>query len=177
MTLKHRIIFFGFLVSPFSYANSSSTEIRIDWGYNKFPLQIELYEPSTPLKGKYVSETKVVDKKELAPLGKKISGPLTMTSDSSKSFVLFVKNDTDKDVYFFAVPHELNPNHASVGHYFECLCVQKVFRVPAKKAWYRIVRVNLSRQFLNVKKFTIHHQIIGVTEADAKTKYKDKLQL
>lgn len=156
-------------------AFASTSKVAITWSYENFPLKIELYDVK-PEKASYISETKAVAGLKDAPVTKDLKGEMEAKLDSSTPAVLVVKNDTKKDYYFFAVPHELNPHHASAGHYFECLCIGRVFHVPAGKTWYRIVRLNLNKSFKGLKRFTINHQIVGVTEEEAKTTYKDRLR-
>jgi hypothetical protein len=150
------------------------SNISITWTKKDFPLEMEIYSVR-PEKAAFVTETGHVKDIKDSPADKLLNGKMTVQTNSSEPAVLIVKNPTEKDFYFFAVPHELNPHHASAGHYFECLCNSRVYKVPAKSVWYRIVRVNLNSSFQNLKSFEINHQLIGISEADAKGKYKDRL--
>jgi len=163
------------LLGNLSFASASPVQVNITWSYQNFPSHIELYEPIDSYSGKFVAQTKVIDKLSEAPLGKKITGPLSVKLKSSTSAILVVENKTDEELYFFAVPHVLNPHHASAGHYFECLCNSKVYRVPPGKFWYRIVRVNLNSSFQKIKAFEINHQIVGIAKSQALGEYKDQL--
>lgn len=162
------------LVSAQLALGAGKTEVFVEWEYKNFDFPIEAYEV-TALKSPYVSETKVVASWSEVPKQKAITQPISVPLQNSYSFLITVENKSDKDIYFFAVPHELNPAHASAGHYFECLCINRLFKIPSKKIWYRIVRINLNEDFNKMKSFRIKHQIMGVSEADAKTKYKEKL--
>lgn len=156
------------------YAATNSSKVRITWTYEKFPFKIGLFSVK-PEKESYISETKIVSSIEESAGLKPLSQPITAKWAASSPAVLIVRNDSDRDLYFFAVPHELNPRHASAGHYFECLCVGRVFKVPPKKVWYRIVRLNLNPSFRHLSQFEINHRIVGVSEAEAKTTYKEML--
>ena len=169
------IVLFCYLVG-FESANGAinKVDVRIVWDYKDFPLKVELYAVRKGSEAQ-VSQTKVVLNLEEAPIQGKPIDRLLLSPNSSKVGVLVVHNPSDQDVYFFAVPHMVNPAHASAGHYFECLCVGYVYKIPKKSNWYRIVRVNLDKSFYGVQNFEIKHEIIGVTATDANSKYKQKL--
>ena len=163
------------LTSGFVQAAPSTVEVEIAWTYESFPLRIEIYAVK-PERSAYISETGIADKLKDLPVAEKIVGQKLKTQvGASTAFVLVTENTTKEDVYFFAVPHELNPHHASAGHYFECLCIGRLYKVPPGKFWYRIVRLNLNKSFKTLSGFTITHQIIGVSKAEALGKYKDQL--
>lgn len=167
-------IFMVLFVQYASFAGSAS-QVSITWTYENFPAKIELYGV-THEKAAHISETKVVNTLKDAPVTNDLKGVLTARTNGSTPAVLVIRNNEKKDLYFFAVPHELNPHHASAGHYFECLCVGRVFKVPAGKVLYRIVRLNLNKSFQGLKKFTINHHIVGISETEANTTYKDRLR-
>ncbi len=154
---------------------TSSSQVKISWKYENFPLKIEIADIQDEKK-KFISETKSFQKQEesitttIFP-----ESTLTVPLRSATPFALLIKNPGPKDYYFFAVPHELNPHQASAGHYFECLCIGKVFKVPAHSTWYRIVRLNLNESFQNIKNFEINHQIIGLEKSEVLRNYKDRL--
>ena len=155
-------------------AAKSSVQVSLTWTYKNFPLKIQVYKV-TPAKTAFISETRIVKDLKSAPIEDKITAPIKVEIDSSYPAVLVVENNTDKDAYFFAVPHEVHPVSASAGHFFECLCIGRLYKVPKKSVWYRIVRININSSFQDVKKFDIEHQIIGKTEAEANGPEKDRL--
>jgi hypothetical protein len=156
-------------------AKLSTTTVHIAWTYEKFPLKIKIADILTDKK-KFISETKSFQKKADSIITK-IWEDSTVTAlrDGSTPFALVIENTADTDYYFFAVPHELNPHHASAGHYFECLCNGRVFKVPAKSTWYRIVRLNLNKSFQKIDKFEISHQIVGLEKNEVMLNYKERL--
>ena len=165
----------GILTSGFAQAAPRFVDVEIGWTYETFPLRIEIYEVKSD-RSPYVSETGIADKLKDMPIATKIAGQKIKAGvGRSVAFVLLTENTTKEDVYFFAVPHELNPHHASAGHYFECLCIGRLFKVPPGKFWYRIVRLSLNNTFKTLSGFKISHQIIGVSRAEALGKYKDQL--
>ena len=154
---------------------SKSSEVTISWNYQNFPLKIEIAEILEDKK-LFISETKSFKKAEDSIVASFIKdGKINTPFRGSSPFALTINNQSDKDYYFFAVPHELNPHHASAGHYFECLCNGRVFKVAAHSTWYRIVRLNLNDSFQNLKKFEINHQIIGLEKNEVMLSYKDRL--
>ncbi|MFN7904153.1 MAG: hypothetical protein ACK5P5_03125 [Pseudobdellovibrionaceae bacterium] len=153
----------------------SNVTVSIQWKYKNFPLEMMLYHPATSFQGKFVGRTGVVGSMKKAKLGEQIQGEIQVARDSSFSAVLVVKNTTKQDVYFFAVPHEVSPIEASLGHQFFCLCKNLVFKVPPGKVWYRVVNLEISPEFMNIDKFKIEHQIIGISRVEALTQYKNLL--
>ena len=156
-------------------SKSQFSDVRISWNYQNFPLKIEISDIQEDKK-KFISETNSFQKKEDSIATTVFpDSTLKVPTKSSTAFALLIENPGPKDYYFFAVPHELNPHQASAGHYFECLCIGKVFKVPAHSTWYRIVRLNLNESFQNIKKFEINHQIIGLEKSEVLLNYKDRL--
>ena len=169
-------LIFVFVVLSLHAAVGSTSRVKITWSYENFPEKIELYSP-TPGKEAYISETKVVSTLGEAPVVKNLGEEIIANHNSSTTAVLVIRNNQKNTLYFFAVPHELNPHHASAGHYFECLCIGRLFKISPGKIFYRIVRLNLNKSFKGLKTFTINHQIVGVSEAEANTTYKDRLRI
>lgn len=172
MIEKSFFIFIFLLIAVKSEAQPIAVYLK--WKYENFPLKVQVYSVKKE-KFEYISETRNVDNLASTAGDKKISDHLNVQINSSQPAVLVVENTTDQDLYFFAVPHELRPHEASTGHYFECLCIGKLYKVEAKKTWYRIVRVNLDKNFSGKKSFEIEHQIIGVSKNDALGKYRERL--
>lgn len=162
------------LISLKSEAKLSVVQVHLNWTYKSFTEKVKVYNV-TPMKAAFISETANVQKLAEAPVLNEVKEYFEVTKGSSKSVVLVIENSGDKDIYFFAVPHEVHPAPASAGHFFECLCVGKVFKIAPKSVWYRIVRVNLNSSFQDILKFDIEHQIVGLTEAEFMKSYKDRL--
>ncbi len=167
-------LLFLILLNSTAVWSKSVTAVQLTWKYEDFPLKMQVFNVK-PQKSKFISETANVKMISDSPALGEIKGPVLVQSNTSYPVVLIVENKTDQDQYFFAVPHELHPPDASVGHYFECLCVGKVYKIPSKKIWYRIARINLDKTFQNMKKFEIDHKIVGIKKADALTKYAERL--
>lgn len=164
----------GFSICSIGLAQDNTVKIQIKWHYTKFPLKAELYSVK-PEKKLFISETANVSKLSDSPALKNLDSVLIAEKNGKTPAVLIVKNDTAQDYYFFAVPHTVHPDKSAAGHYFECLCVGRVFIVKAKSIWYRIVRLNLNESFQNLDHFDITHQIIGLTKNDVELNYKDRL--
>jgi hypothetical protein len=153
----------------------SNVNVAIKWKYKNFPLEVQLYEPQNSLQAKFVGQTRTVKKLSAAKVGQKIQNSINMPRASSASAVMVVTNNTKEDVYFFAVPHMVNPIEASVGQEFTCLCKNHVFHVPAGKIWYRVIKIELNSDFPKISDFAIEHEIVGISKVDATTKYKGML--
>ena len=161
------------LISQISNGGSGAVAVDVSWKYKNFPLQIQLYNV-TPAKASYISETEIITDLAKAPINEKLSN-IKMNSNSSKPAVLVIENKSAQDVYFFAVPHQVDPVTASAGHFFECLCIGKVYKIPKNSIWYRIVRINLNSSFQKASHFKIEHQIIGLSEKEVQESYSDRL--
>jgi hypothetical protein len=151
------------------------SDVKITWKYENFPLKIKIADIKEDKKH-FISETKTFQSEQDSIITKVWpDDTVSAKHKDSTPFALTIENTSSEDYYFFAVPHELNPHHASAGHYFECLCNGRVFKVPAKSTWYRIVRLNLNESFQNIKKFEINHQIVGLKKSEVMLNYKDRL--
>lgn len=165
---------FAFLIGALFIAHSGvAATVDVSFKSKDFPLAVKLYEPNAE-KSKKVSETKVVDNKSALPVQGEIRGAFKIASGESKSMVMVVENTTGKDIYFFVAPHTMHPDHASAGFYFECLCNHSVYKLAAGKTWYRILRLNLSKDS-KAKNFKVEHQIIGLSESVAKEKFAKRI--
>lgn len=174
--MKQKIISVGLILLSLSqsvYARPT-TQVKLTWDNESLPLKMQVYTVKKE-KAAFISETGVAKTLQETPAVAEVRGPITATLDGGTPEVLIMKNDSDQDVYFFAVPHEMNPHHASAGHYFECLCIGRVYKVPKKSVWYRIVRINLNNSFEKLKSFEINHKLIGLTKAQVDEQYKDRL--
>jgi hypothetical protein len=167
-------IFFLAIWPSVLFARDAFVDVDLQWKYEKFPGKIRVYSP-TPERQNYISETGIRKNLSELPIVKDLNSKVLAAKESSTSAVLVIHNPTDRDLYFLAVPHEVHPAHSSTGHYFECLCIGRLFKVPAKQYWYRIVRINLDKNFSKLSRFKIEHKITGVSETEALGKYKDLL--
>lgn len=176
--MKKKLISLSLLILFFAgsmgTAKPSTVEVDLTWSNENLPLKMQVYSVKKDHES-FISETKVVKSLQEAPVVSDLKGHVVATLNGSTTVVLVMKNDTDKDVYLFAVPHELNPHHASAGHYFECLCIGRVYKIPQKTIWYRIVRINLNSTFQAMKSFEINHKLIGLTKEQVEADYKDRL--
>ena len=114
-------------------------------------------------------ETKIVALGEKGPLIKKMTNTFFMSNPGTKNMAMVVDNNSDKDLFFFANIHNVKPPEAAVGTKFTCLCSNHVYRVPAKKRWYRLVRLSIIPTF-NSPSVTMDHQIIGLTAEEVNKK-------
>lgn len=97
-----------------------------------------------------------------------------MSPGQAKTLVLVLENRSDKNLFFNATPHSIEPIEASVGQKFECLCNHSIFNLNGKSFWYRMVRFELEKDF-SQKKIRLIHNIIGVKSTDVKEKYNEML--
>ena len=148
------------LLAPLTgFAEVVSTKIL--WQYiGKLPA-VKIYEPAA---GRPITvwETQSVKNLSLAPVGKEISdSTLRLIPGSTTTFVLVMQNTTNKTFHFFAAPHYVNPPEFSLGFKFKCLCINHIFKVGPKEVWYRVVELNLAKEFVG-NHLDITHSIIEV---------------
>jgi hypothetical protein len=164
-------------VSAVTQTTNFLPKIRIDfiYGVNKSNTTVELYEVAPEFIFS-IAKTSVTRNKDKIPIGSPLSKVFPLDKDGSKTFVMVVRNDTEKAKYFTAVPHTVSPPEASLGVIFECLCNHHVYEIPPHMIWYRIVHIELPKDqretLRNVKEITLTHQFIEVSAKDAATKYK-----
>jgi hypothetical protein len=173
-TLKAFAIALPLLLLPLTAA---AVNVTLKWKYDHFPLKVELYDVSASARNE-ISETgshPLSDKKAEVPFTTKWkSDSFQLRPGEAKPLVLVVKNESDRDRFFFATPHTIEPEAAALGHHFECLCNHSIYRVPAKSVWHRVVRLQVWRNY-EFKRLSIEHAIVGVSQQDANGKYKDRL--
>lgn len=172
--LKFLIFFLAFFLSGALVAQTSkknSVQASFSFEYKNFPLKVETYNVK-PGSRYDIAETRNVKDMSKAPVTNMFKGKLSLERGSKESFALVIKNQSDKDQYFFASPHLIDPIESTRGQHFECLCNHHLFRVKKKSVWYRIVAYEIAADysFANVD---LKHTIIGIPESEAKKKYKD----
>lgn len=144
-------------------SKAKQVHIQISWEYSQIPLKMQIYEPSVGQALDLWTTGSVTDAKP-----KPFSIPIEdssfwMSPGSKKQFVLVMKNESDKEIYFFAAPHQALPVEHSFGFKFKCLCVNHAFIVPPKETWYRVVELRLSPEFVG-DRLSITHHIIGMSK-------------
>lgn len=118
-----------------------------------------------------VTRTRVTRSESQLPIGKEIKGALVLQPGRARTFVLVMRNTTDKEFHFFATPHIPSPPEASIGYLFECLCNSHVFKIASKSIWYRVVRLELNENF-STPKSSLKHTLVGVPADEVGVKYK-----
>ena len=142
---------------------SEYIKVKIDWNYIDFPLEMKIYEIKSQ-RAFELWETHSVKSVEISPASTEIpDSTLVIQSGRYKEFILGLQNNTDKPVYFFAAPHSVNPPQYSLGFKFKCLCINHAFTVAPGEFWYRVVRLNIDKDFRG-DAFSIKHDLIGISE-------------
>ncbi len=144
---------------------AASTKVSIDWLYKDTAAKIELYEPKD--RPRLWETRSVKSMSELPVAGKIQDAAFKLAPGEKKRFVLVVRNDSDKPLYFFAAPHQALPVEHTLGFKFKCLCVNHAFIVPPREIWYRVVELQMSEGFVG-DTLAITHTIIGIDEKRAK---------
>lgn len=152
-------------------SKSSKVKITISWEYKNFPKrfsQMKIYEP---VSGKPLGLWLTASEKDLSqvPISREIKNSLlNMKRGSSKRFVLVLKNETNKPLFFFAAPHQVQPAEYSLGFKFRCLCINHAFKVGPKETWYRVVQLRVSPHFVG-NSLNIKHSLVSITEKRMKS--------
>ncbi len=150
-------------VIPQEGKKSEFIKAKIDWSYIDFPLEMKIYEVKSQI-AYNLWDTHTVASIESSPASTEIpESTIVVQSGRYKEFILGVKNTIDKPVYFFAAPHSVQPPQYSLGFKFKCLCINHAFTVKPGQFWYRVVRLNIDKDFRG-DSFVIKHELIGISE-------------
>jgi len=144
---------------------ASPAKITINWEYKNFAEKVELFEAKGYPRLWETKSVKTVA--ELPIAGRLEAASFTLDPGARKRFVLVMRNDGNKPLYFFAAPHQTHPVEHSLGFKFKCLCVNHAFTVGPKEVWYRVVELQLAEGFVG-DALTVTHTIIGIDAARAK---------
>ena len=163
------------LHDAYAKINDPLPDVKVNFTYVNTSLKMELYNVSPEFVFS-ISKTLVTRKKNKIPITSPIKDSIQLDSDGAKTFVMVVRNSSDKPKYFTAVPHTVEPPEASLGVIFECLCNHHVYEIPPGATWYRIVRIELTKDqresLKGVKEIVLTHQFIEISAKEARTKYK-----
>jgi len=155
------LLFFLIGIAYRSYAGSDTLTVNVNWLYENFPKKVELYEVD-PENRLPLWRTESVAAGKALPVGERIEGgKLVIKKGSRKWFVLAVKNDTEKPLYFFAAPHVVEPPAYSLGFKFKCLCINHAYSVGAGETWYRVVQLIINDNVVG-DTLDVTHSIIGI---------------
>jgi hypothetical protein len=149
--------------TPQDGKKSEFIKAKIDWSYIDFPLEMKIYEIKSQI-AYNLWDTHSVSSIDSSPASTEIpESTIVVQSGRYKEFILGVKNPTDKPVFFFAAPHSVQPPQYSLGFKFKCLCINHAFTVKPGEFWYRVVRLNIDKDFRG-DSFVIKHELIGISE-------------
>jgi len=125
--------FVSMVPSFFAVHAADRVKVNIGWEYKDIEAKVELYEVKNRSR---LWETKSVKLINLAPIGDKIeSSVLLLEPGQSKRFVLVMRNETEKPLFFFAAPHVAHPVEHSLGFKFRCLCINHAFIGLSSFGW------------------------------------------
>ncbi|TGM56634.1 hypothetical protein EHQ97_11955 [Leptospira adleri] len=148
-----------------SAESDPNRQIRVSilWEKKSFPFEMELFEGASQ-RPVDLWATGTVKEISEAPVASPISGnDLYLKPGSKKKFVLVVRNTTDRDFYFFAAPHSMEPAESALGFKFKCLCINHAFYIPPGEIWYRVVELRTGGEALG-KELKIAHTLVGMDE-------------
>ncbi|MBP7282037.1 MAG: hypothetical protein KBA66_10690 [Leptospiraceae bacterium] len=142
---------------------SEFIKVKINWNYIDLNSEMKIYEIKSQMAYE-LWETRSVKSIESSPASIEIpESSFVVQSGRYKEFILGMQNNTDKPMYFFASPHSVDPPQYSLGFKFKCLCINHAFTIKPGEFWYRIVRLNIDKDFRGGA-FAIKHDLIGITE-------------
>lgn len=131
-----------------------------------FPLNIEVYELKDGSALANWTTGSTAKKKDL-PVGSALkNATFTLEPGKKKRLVLVAKNDTKKDVYFFASPHSVTPAKDSLGLDFRCMCLNHAYHAPAGESWYRVIELRAAADLAG-KEVDITHELVTVSKERA----------
>lgn len=142
---------------------SEFIKVKINWNYIDMNSEMKIYEIKSQMAYE-LWDTRSVKSIESSPVSIEIpESSFVVQSGRYKEFILGMQNNTDKPIYFFASPHSVDPPQYSLGFKFKCLCINHAFTIKPGEFWYRVVRLNIDKDFRG-SAFAIKHDLIGITE-------------
>lgn len=152
---------------------AQTIDVKLEFVYNNFLLPVRVFEFNEQ-KGQ-TGRWKVVKDKKSLPFGSELTGkPIKIRKGVSRNVVISVENTTDKDLYFYASPHDTIPSENSLGNKFFCFCYGHVYKVPAKATWYRVAQLNIEKNSFG-NEISFKHRVIGISPEKVK-QYLDSLR-
>lgn len=150
-------------IKLFPEKKSEFIKVNIEWGYFDLNLQMKAYEIKSQIPYE-VWDTQSVDSIKSSPASIEIpDSSFIVQSGRYKEFLIGMENTLATPIYFFAAPHVVQPPQYSLGFKFKCLCINHAFTIPPGKFWYRIVRLNIDKDFRG-DEFVLKHDLIGISE-------------
>ncbi|RHX90723.1 hypothetical protein DLM75_10055 [Leptospira stimsonii] len=150
-------------LEPLESDPNRQMQVSILWEKKRFPFEMELFEGASQRPVDLWS-TGTVKELSDAPVSVPIPGyDLYLKPGSKKKFVLVVRNKSDRDFYFFAAPHSMEPPESSLGFKFKCLCINHAFYIPPGEIWYRVVELRTGGEAMG-KELKISHTLVGMDE-------------
>lgn len=138
------------------------------------PSSMELYEvPAEQILD--VGTYKYAKISDGLPFQTKMRSEMLVKRGVPKYFAMVIKNPTKENKYFYASYHQMRPEEASLGYLLQCLCVNKLFVIPAESYWYRIGSISLSASLFIKETIAVKHNLFGLTEAEVRQKKLDSL--
>lgn len=148
---------------PLESKKSELIKVKIDWNYIDLKSEMKIYEIQSQ-RAYELWETRSVKSKESSPVSNEISeSTIVVQPGRYKEFILGMQNNSDQPIFFFASPHSVQPPQYSLGFKFKCLCINHAFTVNPGEFWYRVVRLNIDKDFRG-DEFSIKHDLIGISE-------------
>lgn len=142
---------------------AEEVRVQVDWKYKNFPAEMKIYEVAEGKKPR-MWETRTVKSLKDVPVGSAIeAATVSVSKGSQKKFILVAKNKTDQPIYFFAAPHGVEPVENALGFKFKCLCINHAYEIRPGEVWYRVVILNVSRDFYG-NRMTVTHQLVGIDQ-------------
>jgi hypothetical protein len=142
-------------------------EFEFRFNYRNFPLEIKIYEPNRQVKmiaGKDYMANSFKD----IPLQRELTDKKVKVYEGEQKFYLMVvENKTNDPVYFYASPHEWNPEDEVVGSKLYCLCYNRIYTVLPGQFWYRVGSLSVGKGAFG-EKLQIIHRIVGIEKSRVK---------
>lgn len=141
-------------------AEREPVAIRLQWDYKGIEPEMSVYEAADDPR---LEIWNMGVRKSLAelPVKKRIEDSVVRARPGEdKIFVLVYRNVRDKPVRFFAAPHRLSPEEASLGFDFACLCMNHIYTVPKGYYWYRVVKLSLDDDFKG-RSLDVRHTLVS----------------
>lgn len=156
-----------------SASKNAPVTVQVLFNAKNMPSNMELYEVPTS-KILDVTTHATVSLKDPLPFTVRLANEFPVQRGETKYFAMVVRNNSDQTQYFYASYHQMRPEEAAIGYLLNCLCINRLFSIPPRSAWYRIGSIMLTSTFIG-SVVAVKHDLFGMSLADVQKKKAESL--
>lgn len=122
--------------------------VSLSWEHRGIPEGMRVYEPASGAASLPLWHTATAARLKDIPAAAELpGGEVKLRPGRSRRLLLVYRNPGRAPVRFFAAPHHVRPDESSLGFEFACLCMNHVYTAPPGGYWWRVVELQLDKDF------------------------------